>query len=31
MHYGDLSAAIVEPDEALHLVKQIAELTKKYR
>ena len=31
MHYGDLSAAIVEPDEALMLVKKIAELTKKYR
>ena len=31
MHYGDLSAAIVEPDEALQLVRKIADLTKKYR
>jgi predicted nucleotidyltransferase len=31
MHYGDLSAAVVEPDEALRLVRQIAELTNKYR
>jgi len=31
MHYGDLSAAIVEPDEALQLVRTIADLTKKYR
>ena len=31
MHYGDLSAAVVEPDEALHLVRTIADLTKKYR
>ena len=31
MHYGDLSGAIVEPDEALMVVRKIAELTKKYR
>lgn len=31
MHYGDLSAAVVEPDEALRLLRQIAELTKNYR
>jgi len=31
MHYGDLSAAVVEPDEAYRLIKQIAALTEKYR
>jgi predicted nucleotidyltransferase len=31
MHYGDLSAVVVEPDEALRLVRRIAELTKNYR
>jgi uncharacterized protein len=31
MHYGDLSAAVVQPDEALMILRQIAELTKKYR
>ena len=31
MHYGDLSAAVVAPDEALTIVRQIADLTKKYR
>jgi predicted nucleotidyltransferase len=31
MHYGDLSAAIVQPDEALQIVRKIAELTKNYR
>lgn len=31
MHYGDLSAAIVEPDESVRLLRQIAALTEKYR
>jgi predicted nucleotidyltransferase len=31
MHYGDLSAVIPQPDEALDLVRKIAELTKRYR
>lgn len=31
MHYGDLSEAVVQPDEALALVRKIAELTKQYR
>jgi predicted nucleotidyltransferase len=31
MHYGDLSSAIVEPDEAQRLLAQIAALTEKYR
>jgi len=31
MHYGDLSAAIHQPDEALDLVRKIADLTKRYR
>lgn len=31
MHYGDLSAAVVQPDEALMLLRQIADLTKRYR
>lgn len=31
LHYGDLSAAVVEPDEALQLVRKIAALTSKYR
>jgi predicted nucleotidyltransferase len=31
MHYGDLSAAIVAPDETLMVLRKIAELTKKYR
>jgi predicted nucleotidyltransferase len=31
MHYGDLSAAIVQPDEALVVLRKIADLTKRYR
>lgn len=31
MHYGDLSSAVVQPDEALTIVRKIAELTQKYR
>ncbi|MGE0872639.1 MAG: nucleotidyltransferase domain-containing protein [Kofleriaceae bacterium] len=31
MHYGDLSAAVVEPDEALRIIRTIAELTKNFR
>lgn len=31
MHYGDLSAAVVQPDESAMLLRQIAALTEKYR
>ena len=31
MHYGDLSAAVVQPDEAVVTLRKIAELTQKYR
>ena len=30
-HYGDLSAAVVQPDEALTILRKVADLTKKYR
>lgn len=31
MHYGDLSSAVVQPDEALAILRQVSDLTKKYR
>jgi len=31
MHYGDLSAAVAQPDETVQLLRQIAALTQKYR
>jgi uncharacterized protein len=31
MHYGDLSAAVVQPDDAVLTLRKIAELTRKYR
>ena len=31
MHYGDLSSAVLQPDESIHLLRQIAALTEKYR
>jgi hypothetical protein len=30
-HYGDLSAVVGQPDEAVQLLKKIAELTARYR
>ncbi len=30
-HYGDLSSAVVQPDEAMDVLREVAALTARYR